>query len=303
MNPYIPSNQSEAGNLLPCMVYLPRFGWLILMVNVGKYLKIPCINGMGKWPSIILSVTINDVSTSPKRWKKRNMSWRDHNRFPFSSENLQRVTTVTWWMKLLFEERPRFWWFLGVFPKSMVNYCRSTNRTFNTHMHRTIWWITSKTGHMKSAFQTKHWFVWHYWMHHHSPKRLVHPRHMGNRFRNYWESATPKKVYEERSDFVVLLKNIGNIIGESSIVWAWLLKSCLWHGFWYRYFVGHHMPFTLHQKLRVAINMTFISAKTHVGCDTLIPIKTFLNPPEKKQIYIYIYMYNKFRTFQLSYTL
>lgn len=81
-----------------------------------------------------------------------------------------------------------------------------------------------------------------YWMHHHSPKKLVHPRHMGNRFRNYWESATPKKVYEERSDFVVLRKNIGNIIGESSIVWAWLLESCLWHGFWYRYFVGHHMP-------------------------------------------------------------
>jgi len=42
------------------------------------------------------------------------------------------------------------------------------------------------------------------------------------------------------------------------------------------------MPFTLHQKLRVAIKMTFISAKTHVGCDTLIPIKTFLNPPKKK---------------------
>ena len=46
------------------------------------------------------------------------------------------------------------------------------------------------------------------------------------------------------------------------------------------------MPFTLHQKLRVAIKMTFISAKTHVGCDTLIPIKTFLTPP-KKNIYIF----------------
>ena len=176
------------------------------------------------------------------------MSWRDHFWFPFSSGNLQRVTMVTWWMKLLFEERPRFWWFLGVFPKVCWNYFCSTNRTFNTHMHRTIWWITSK-----SALQTKHWFVWHYWMHHHSQKRLVHPGHMGNRFRKHWESATPKKVYEEHSDFVVLRKNFGNIIDESSVAWAWLLKSFLWHGFWYRYFVGHHIPFTLHQKLWVAI--------------------------------------------------
>ena len=55
------------------------------------------------------------------------------------------------------------------------------------------------------------------------------------------------------------------------------------------------MPFTLHQKLRVAIKMTFISAKTHVGCDTLIPIKTFLNPPKKK-IYIYIQQISKIST-------
>ena len=178
---------------LPCMVYLSTFGWLIFMVNVGKYTYQSWMVWVNVPLNSTVNFTVNDACTSPNRWKKRNMSWRDHNRFPFCSGNLQRVTTVTWWMKLLFEETPRFWWFLGVFPKSMVNYCRSTNLTFNTHMHRTIWWITSKTGHMKSAFQTKHWFVWHYWMHHHSPKRLVHPRHMGNRFRNSWESATPKK--------------------------------------------------------------------------------------------------------------